>query len=219
MKTVLRRSLLLLTTLAISSAILPALNPALNLALTAAWAAEAKVPPQVREMAGRYTGTWTMYGIDRAGKIVRKNAWTDVVTAGDPKVAGNRAFVTTKIVMTFANKRIPPVTLRGREGYILKPDGSLDSYFIETAGRTFRMIPVAKNVWSYSVAANARELAHLGFPADAVGQHVLVKILTRYRGTETHRVTRLSLVKWKTRDGTERTLSFVSLKGQHVRQK
>ncbi len=109
--------------------------------------------------------------------------------------------------------------MMGREGYALKQDGSLGSYFIEAAGQTHRMVRVGDNVWSYTASADAGELSRLGFPANAAGQHVLVKVVTWEQGVETHRISRLTPVTWKNKEGEEQVVSFVSLKGRHVRQR
>jgi hypothetical protein len=73
-------------------------------------------------------------------------------------------------------------------------------------------------VWGYAVPASAQELGQLGFPKDALGQHVLIKVVTKERGVETHRISRLSTVNWKDKDGKEHWLQFVSLQGFHKRQ-
>ena len=159
-----------------------------------------------------------MFGLGAGGQVVQKMAWTDTVTASGSEVAGGKAFVKTTTIMTFKGGHIPPYTLQGREGYILKPDGSLGTYFIETFGQTKEMARVGSNVWSYSSQADAAELGRLGFPATATAQHVLVKVVTTEEGQETHRIDRLTHVKWTSATGKVKKLSFVSLKGVHKRQ-
>ena len=95
---------------------------------------------------------------------------------------------------------------------------ALGDYFIEISGQTNRMVKVGENVSSYITPADAQELGRLGFPNDASGQHVLVKVVTNEQGAETHRITRLTTVTWKDQEGKERTLQFVSLQGHHRRQ-
>ena len=46
----------------------------------------------------------------------------------------------------------------------------------------------------------------------------MVKVVTREKGVETHRITRVTTVSWKDQDGKERWLHFVSLQGFHKRQ-
>ena len=190
-----------------------------GLAPAAAKAPQHDVPTEVRMLEGTYAGVWTMYGIDKTGKIVKNVSWTDTVKASGSQVQGNQAFVTTASVMTFDGGQIPPYKMQGREGYTLKQDGSLGSYFIEMAGQTHQMVRVGQNVWSYTAKANARELSRLGFPAGATGQHVLVKVITNEQGVETHRISRLTTVNWKNSQGTDQSLSFVSLRGYHARLK
>ncbi len=37
-----------------------------------------EVPDEVRALAGTYTGSWSMFGLDQDGTIVKKMSWTDV---------------------------------------------------------------------------------------------------------------------------------------------
>src|SRR5262249_7996014 len=134
------------------------------------------------------------------------------------EIQGDRAYVSYTDEMKFENARIPPFKIQGKEGYILKKDGGLGEYFIETAGHTYRMVKVGDNVRSYTTPASAQELAQLGFPKDASGQHVLVKVISKQQGAETHRISGLTTVNWKDKDGKERWLQFVSLQGFHKRQ-
>jgi hypothetical protein len=175
-------------------------------------------PKEIRDLVGTYTGSWTMFGIDEKGEVVKRMAWTDTIKAEKPEVKGDRAYVSTTDVMTFEGGKIPPFKVQGKEGYFLKKDGGLGDYFIETSGQTNRMVKVGDNVWSYTTPAAAQELGRLGFPKGASGQHVLVKVVTSEQGVETHRVSRVTTVSWKDKDGKERVLQFVSLQGYHKRQ-
>jgi len=176
------------------------------------------VPKEVRAMQGTYAGKWTMFGIDDKGEVVKRMVWTDTMTAGTPEVKGDRAFVTTNDEMTFEGGKIPPLKVQGKEGYFLKKDGGLGDYFSENQGQVNRMVKVGDNVWSCALAASAQDLARLGFPTGASGQHVLVKVVAPEQGVETHRVSRLTTVTWNDKEGTERVLQFVSLQGYHKRQ-
>ena len=175
-------------------------------------------PEEVRALQGVYTGSWTMHGIDDRDQIAKRMAWTDVMKVDSPRIEGDRAFVSTMDEMTFEGGRIPPVKVQGQEGYFLKPDGGLGDYFIETFGQVTRMTRLADNVWVYAAQAPPQELAQLGFPSGASGQHVLVKVITREQDIETHRISRLTTVVWVDKKGEPRTLQFVSLQGFHKRQ-
>ena len=176
------------------------------------------VPKEVRALEGTYTGAWTMYGIDGKGDIVKRMAWTDTMKAANAEIQGDRAFVRTTDEMTFAGDQIPPMKVAGKEGYFVNEQGGLGDYFIETNGQTYRMVKVGENVWSYSTAADARELSRLGFPESASGKHVLVKVVTTEQGLETHQISRLTTVSWKDKEGKDRTLQFITLQGFHKRQ-
>jgi hypothetical protein len=176
------------------------------------------VPKEVHALAGTYTGSWTMYGIDEQAKVVKRAAWTDTMKAVDPQVKGDRAFVNTSDEMVFEGGQVPPFKVQGMEGYLLKSDGAVGDYFIEISGQTNRLVKVGENVWCYTTPSTAQELARLGFPKDASGQHVLVKVVAKEQGRETHRISRLTTVNWKDKEGMERSLQFVSLQGHHQRR-
>jgi hypothetical protein len=175
-------------------------------------------PKEVRDLAGTYTGSWALFGIDDKGEIVKRMSWTDIMKAEKPEVKGDSSFVSTTDEMTFEGGNNPPFKIQGKEGYSLKKDGTLGDYFIEANGQTNRMVKVGDNVWSYTAQAAGQELTRLGFPKDASGQHVLVKVVTKELGVETHRISRLTTVSWKDKEGKERWLQFVSLQGFHKRQ-
>jgi hypothetical protein len=173
------------------------------------------VPKEVRDLVGTYRGAWTLYGLDDKGEVVRRAGWTDVVKAEGPKVERDKAFVTMTDTMTFEGGKT--ATFQAREGYVLK-DGAASDYFIESGGQFKRMVKVGDGVWSYALPATPAELAQLGFPEGATGQHALVKVVTKEKGVETHRISRLTTVSYKDKDGKEHALQFVSLKGYHKRE-
>ena len=115
--------------------------------------------------------------------------------------------------MTFEGGRIPPAKVPGKEGYFLNKDGGLGDYFIEASGQTNRMLKIGANVWTYTTPAMAQELVRLGFPKDASAQHVVVKVITNEQGVETHRISRLTTVQWKAKEGEERALTIRQLAG------
>jgi hypothetical protein len=124
-----------------------------------AQAAPAQVPKEVAAISGTYTGSWAMFGIDRAGQVTKRAAWTDVLKAENPMVKGNQAYVTTTDEMTFEGASIPPRKVQGTEGYFINKDGSLGDYYFETFGRVYRMQRLEKDTWAYNVQADPRELA------------------------------------------------------------
>ena len=177
-----------------------------------------KVPPEVAALEGVYTGSWVMYGIDGQGDIVKKMAWTDTMKAVGAEIKGDRAQVKTSDEMMFQGAKGPPFKVEAKEGYFLKKDGTLGDYFIETFGQVNRLVKIGENVWSYTTPASPQELARLGFPKAATGSHVVIKVVGKEQGVETHRISRLSTVSWKDSGGQERVSQFVSLQGYHKRQ-
>jgi len=179
---------------------------------------KADVPKEVSALEGIYTGAWTLFGINEKGAVTKRTAWTDVLKAGNAEVKDGRAYVTWVNEQTFEGGKGSPRKVDGKEGYLLTKDGALGEYFVEMFGQATRMTRLADNVWSYVVAAPAQELAALGFPKGAAGQHVLVKVMTKEQGVETHRISRVTTVSWTDKDGKERVTQFVSLQGYHKRQ-
>jgi hypothetical protein len=176
------------------------------------------VPKEVRALEGTYTGSWAMYGIDDEGTVVRRMAWTDTLKTDGARVAGDRAFVSWSNEMKFEGAAGTSAKVQGKEGYMLTKGATLRDYFVETFGRATRMTRLADNVWGYAAQGSAQELAMLGFPRGASGQHVQVKVVTKERGLETHRISRLSTVTWTDKEGKERVLQFVTLQGHHQRR-
>ena len=177
-----------------------------------------RIPAEVRALTGTFTGEWTMFGIDDRGNIVKRMAWTDTMKALTPDLQNDRASVSTIDEMTFIDSKAPPFKVEGREGYYFAKDGGLGDYFIETYGQVHRLSKLEKNVWTYAAPAADQELARMGFPKVASGQHVVVKVVTTESGLETHRISRVTTVTWKDPQEAEQTMQFVSLQGYHRRQ-
>ena len=186
----------------------------LGTVLTSAYA-QGAAPKQVVDLAGVYRGTWSTYGIDDKGVPVRRMAWTDVMTASPPAMERGRAFVSTLDEMTFEGGRIPPMKIKGSEGYFVAPDGTLGDYFIEANGQTYRVTKLGQNTWVYTTAAYPQELSQLGFKDVISGQHTVIKTVTQEDGLETHHISRVTLVNWKDASGKSRWIQYVSLEGIH----
>jgi hypothetical protein len=177
-----------------------------------------QIPKEVKDLVGTYTGSWTIYGLDANGQVIKQAAWTDTIKAENPVVEKSRAFVTTSDEMIFEGSGIPPMKVSGKEGYLLNSDGSLGEYFIETNGQIYKMQKLGENVFAYSVPAAPQELAGLGTANVLSAQHTLIKVVTFEQGVETHNISRLTTVHWKDANGKERTTQFISLQGRHQRQ-
>jgi hypothetical protein len=186
----------------------------LGTALTGANAQDTP-PKQVLDLAGVYRGAWSMYGVDEKGAPVKRMAWTDVVTASNPAVERGRAFVSILDEMTFEGGRIPPMKMKGSEGYFMAGDGTLGDYFVEVNGQTHRVTKLGQNTWVYTTAASPQELSQLGFKDVVSGQHTVIKTVTEEDGLETHHISRVTLVNWKDASGNSRWMQYVSLEGIH----
>lgn len=176
------------------------------------------VPQAVRDLAGTYAGSWTVFGIDEAGQAVKLASWTDTIQAENPQLDGEQAFVLTTCEMVFDNSNIPPMTIAGKEGYFLLGDGSLGDYFVETNGQVAKSHQLGENVWISVTPASAQDLASYGVPNAASGQHIMNKVVTSEAGVEIHRIMRVTTVNWTDGAGQGRSTQFVSLQGFHQRQ-
>ncbi|MBN1272272.1 MAG: hypothetical protein JXB26_08375 [Candidatus Aminicenantes bacterium] len=177
----------------------------------------AQVPEKLKSMIGIYKGEWTMYGMNKEGNIVERIAWTDKIEMQDPVVKDGKAYAITIDKMTFKGN-IPPQEIKGKEGYYLNEDGSLGDYFIEMQGQEIISHEIGKDVWIYSAPVSTHEYAFLGFSNVFFGKHVLVKVISRKNGNETHRISRVTTIGWMDDSNKGHWIQFVSLKGFHERQ-
>jgi hypothetical protein len=176
------------------------------------------LPKELRDLLGTFVGEWAIFGIDEKGQIVKKTSWTDTIKAENPVVKADRAYVTTSDEMIFEGGKLPPRKYQGTEGYLINKDGSLGDYFIESFGKITKMHKLADNIWAYGIPAAPQEIAQLGFSNITSAQHVLVKVVTLENGAQTHRITRVTTVNWRDKDGKDRCTQFVSLQGFHKKQ-
>lgn len=176
------------------------------------------IPQAVHDLAGNYAGSWTLYGIDEAGQVVKLMSWTDTIQADNPHVEGEQAYVLTTGEMVFDDSNILPMKIAGREGYFLLPDGSLGDYFVDTNGQVSKSHQLGDNVWISVTPVSPQDLASYRLPGVSSGQHIMNKVVTSEEGVEIHRITRVTTVTWTDQAGQERSTQFVSLQGSHQRQ-
>ncbi len=177
-----------------------------------------QIPKELSDLLGTFVGEWAIFGIDEKGQIVKKISWTDTIKTEKPVVKDDRAYVTTSDEMIFEGGKIPPRKYQGTEGYFINKDGSLGEYFIESFGQITKMHKLADNIWVYGIPAATQEIAQLGFSNITSAQHVLVKVVTQENGAQTHRITRVTTVNWKDKEGKDLCTQFVSLQGYHKKQ-
>ena len=138
--------------------------------------------------------------------------------AFDARVERRRALVSTIDTITYDDKRLGEVKVEGSEGYELRPDGSLAGYFICMQGHApVSVVRVSANSWAYATNASRFELQQLGFKKAIRGEHTIIRVVTVDEGVQTHRVTRLSTVRFMDR-GRRRWTQYVSLDGFHRRE-
>jgi len=176
-----------------------------------------EISKEIQSLVGSFQGEWTAYGIDNAGQIMKAISWVDTITTGDPITESNRVYVPTEDKMYFKGKHIQPMTVSGIEGYFINDDGSLGDYFFEMYGQVYLMRKLNDNTWVYVMPGSPQEMANLGFTNIISAQHVMVKVVTQENGIETHRITRITTVNWKDKDGRDRWIQYTSLEGYHRR--
>ncbi|MEX1019510.1 MAG: hypothetical protein WDZ49_07620 [Litorilinea sp.] len=176
------------------------------------------VPQVIRDLEGSYVGAWTVFGLDEEGQVMKLVSWADTIQAENSQIEDDQAYVLTTGEMVFEGGNIPPMTIAGKEGYFLLPDGSLGDYFVETNGQISKSTHLGENVWITVTPASAQDLASYRLPNVASGLHILNKVVTREDGLEIHRITRVTTVNWTDLAGQARSTQFASLEGFHKRQ-
>jgi len=176
-----------------------------------------EIPKEIQSLVGSYQGEWTAYGIDSIGQVIQATSWVDTMTLSDPVIEGNRVYAPTEDKMYFKGGHIPPMTVSGIEGYFINDDGSLGDYFFEMYGQVYRMQELNDNTWIYAMPGSPQEMANFGFTDIISAQHIMVKVVTQEDETETHRLSRITTVNWKDKDGRDRWIQYTSLEGYHKR--
>jgi hypothetical protein len=176
-----------------------------------------EIPKEIQSLVGSYHGEWAAYGVDSVGQIIKTTSWVDTITLSDPVIESNRVYAYTEDKMYFNGGLVPPMKVSGIEGYFLNDDGSLGDYFFEIYGQVYRMHELNNNTWVYAMPGSPQEMANFGFTDIISAQHVVVKVVAQEDGTEMHRITRISTVNWKDKDGRKRWIQYTSLEGFHKR--
>jgi hypothetical protein len=47
-----------------------------------------QIPKEVGAITGTFTGSWSMFGIDGQGQVIKKGVWTDTMKRGEPANQG-----------------------------------------------------------------------------------------------------------------------------------
>jgi len=96
----------------------------------------------VQALAGVYTGSSLAYGFD--GK--ESQAWSEKVTATDPTVAGDKAFLTVGDEMVFQGGKT--YSLEWTDGFFLSSDGSSGQRYFDIRGHVTIENEIAPNTWT-----------------------------------------------------------------------
>lgn len=147
----------------------------------------AVLPDEVKNLVATAKGRWTSYGLNADGQITKRLEYPDELMARELKVENGRASVSYTAKMHFPGQA-EPFTMQGKEGYYLNADGTLGDYFTEQFGQTTRYKQLSEGIWTAAMPAYPQELEQFGFSNVISGTHVMVKVISKEKDTETHRI-------------------------------
>ena len=175
-----------------------------------------RIPQRVQQMAGRFTGTWTSFSY-KDGHPVKRASWTDALICDKPTRVGNKTIVEFHAESTFPGQSRTRKR-QWKEGYFLNDEGGLADRYVEYFGTVYRLKQISPTTWVYALPMASTEFAQMGFPGAIRGEHVIIVSEQTESGVDTRRMTRLTSVVHKNKDGKEITTQFVSLRGFHKRR-
>jgi len=167
----------------------------------------------ITKLAGNYSGEWTSYMMSKEGEIVKAISWIDTLKCGEPIINDTSAYVDVFGSMVFDNPQVPPYKMVFQEGYKLKK-GKVGAHFFTIMGVEQLEQQVDENTYVISKALSPFELKQMGFESALEATTTTTKVTMEIDGTEYHKITGISTVKWK--EGSEIQIKqFVSLEGFH----
>lgn len=167
----------------------------------------------ITKLAGNYSGEWTSYMMSKDGEIVKAISWIDTLKCGEPIINDTSAYVDVFSSMVFDNPQVPPYKMAFQEGYKLKK-GKVGAHYFTIMGVEQQEQKVDENTYVISKAISPFELKQMGFESTLEATTTTTKVIMEIDGTEYHKITGISTVKWK--EGSDIKLKqFVSLEGFH----
>ncbi len=182
---------------------------------TSVWGQEAL--DEVEQLAsGHFEGAWEMYGLDAMDRPVSAMTWTDVVTAENPRIEGERALVDVTDVMQF--EEWGEYTMSWIEGVLINKDGSAGEQFMEIEGELTIITEIAPDRYEYAGEVTSQDLQYVEnvTPANLIsGSKYTTKVVTWADDLQTHQVTTETTLEYTDAAGNVDTVSFTSMEGSH----
>ena len=167
-------------------------------------------------LTGVFEGSWVLSGLDASDAVVEQASWSDVVTASNPRIDGDRALVDVSSEMDGGTWT---QTLEFHEGVYIEEDGSMGAYFVEMDGEETILIETSPDVWEYDEDLGPNDfdvMVNVSAENLVEGWKHSVKVVTRPDGGERHDITTTTRVEYDGAAGVQ-TAEFTSLSGYHER--
>ncbi|MCA9625266.1 MAG: hypothetical protein KC731_39860 [Myxococcales bacterium] len=177
-------------------------------------------PQEVMEAkAGTYRGSWVLSGYQDGAATVAFE-WTDVAVADGVVVEDARAYLSVTDTSTFTAGIAKGMVFEQTwlEGVLIEDDGAVGSQFIEMDGAVTLLEEVGENHFVYEQPVTSQDLLSIpGVTVDNMveGHHEVDKVVSFPDGVETHDIHRTTSIVYVDAQGSEVTISFESLVGQH----
>lgn len=172
------------------------------------------------KLVGTYKGEWTVFALDANGQIFEKSKWVDTLIEENPQNDGERPTVDAIDTITFPNGKI--IVSRFQEGFYTNSEGQAGDRYTINHDVITTYTSLDPETWVFQYRLSDAEMQWFGFEPSLVttASHVIVRSRTYAAdGKETYNVTRLTAVQWHDKDGQERFIQFVSMKGYHRRER
>ncbi len=166
-------------------------------------------------LVGAFSGDWQLYGTDASDQPVESYAWTDVISATNPRSEENRALVDISDEMDGGRWQ---QTVTFNEGVYISEDNGVGDYFMEMDGVITILTEVEPDRWEYSSELTENDLALVANLTEEnyrSGYKVATKLVTWVDGWERHDVSVLTHVEYAGTDGSTQVVEFTSLLGYH----
>jgi hypothetical protein len=168
-----------------------------------------------KALAGNYKGHFDTIGPD--GTVV--SSWDDTVTAENPVLDKDRAYVTVHDTMTFKDGPTVPVTFL--EGFLANPDGSAGDHFFDLG--QFGGVEIEHALTpTLSVISNLIDdmdltAMHID-PKSVVSQNnATIRSVVEHDGQHDELITRVTTLLYRDASGKPTEIQFVSMGGHHAR--
>lgn len=172
------------------------------------------------KLVGTYKGEWSVFAMDANGQIFEKSKWVDVLVEENAKDDLERPTVEATNTITFPNGQM--IVSRFLEGFYTDENGLAGDRYTINHDVITTYTALDGETWVFQYRLSEPEMEWFGFDPKAVtsASHVIVRSRTYAADRkETYNVTRLTAVQWHAKDGQERFIQFVSMKGFHRRER